>query len=147
MEQKVLEFLKSKHPKLCSISTVNSQRKPESALMAYAILNESDLSLLLSTRTNTRKWSNLKKNPHVSLVFGSGFHEATIQFEGMVELIDTPESISSYQDTYFSQNPETLQFKGLPELCFLKIKPTWIRYTNYIVNPPDVEEKAFEIIE
>ncbi len=143
MEEKVLELLKSKTPKLCTLATVNSQGKPESALMAYAILSEVNLTLVLSTRTGTRKWGNLKNNSQLSLVFGSGFREATVQYEGIAKLVDNPESFKTYEDVYFSQNPETLQFKGLPELGFIVVTPKWIRFTNYTLNPPDIEEKTF----
>lgn len=143
MESKILEFLKNKHPRLCSVATVNAKGLPEAALMTFAIYDENSLILVLSTRTNTRKWTNLKINPHVALVFGSGFKEATVQLEGTAELIDNPEATKIYEDVYFAQNPETLQFKGLPELGFIKIKPTWARYTNYTINPPDIEEKSF----
>ena len=143
MEEKVLELLKSKTPKLCTLATSNSQGKPESALMAYAILSELNLTLVLCTRTNTRKWENLKTNPQLSLVFGSGFREATVQYEGVAKLVDNPESLKTYGDVYFPQNPETLQFKGLPELGFIVITPTWIRFVNYSLNPPNIEEKTF----
>jgi len=144
MEAKILEFLKNKQPHLCVISTVASDGKPESALMAYAVYDESSLAIVLSTRSDSRKWKNLQINQNLSLVFGSGFKESTVQFEGRAELFNNPNDYKILADVYFEQNPETLQFRGIPELVFIKVKPHWVRYTNYIVNPPDIEEKTYE---
>ncbi len=143
MEEKVRAYLKGKKPRLTVISTVNQKGKPESALMTYAVLEGEAPTIVLSTRLNTRKWTNLKTNNHISLVFGGGFSDAEVQFEGDAELFDNPTSYKILEDVYFEQNPETLQFRGLPELVFLKVKPTWIRYTDYGANPPVVEEKTY----
>ncbi len=143
MEEKVKTYLKEKKPRLTVISTVNKDGKPESALMTYAIFEGEALTLVLSTRLNTRKWANLQTNKHVSLVFGGGFSDAEVQFEGDAELFADPSSYKLLEEVYFEQNPETLQFRGLPELVFLKVKPTWVRFTDYSASPPVVEEKSF----
>lgn len=143
MEEKVKTYLQNKKPRLTVISTVNKDGKPESALMTYAVLEGEALTLILSTRLNTRKWANLKTNKHVSLVFGGGFSDAEVQFEGEAELFEDAASYKILEDVYFEQNPETLQFRGIPELVFLKVKPTWIRFTDYGMNPPVIEEKNF----
>ena len=53
----------------CVVSTVDSQGKPESALVAFS---ENDvLELIFGTAANSRKYKNLLQNPAISVVNGN----------------------------------------------------------------------------
>lgn len=140
MEEKVLEYLKNKTPKLCVISTVTSDQKPESALVGYAVLP--DLSILINTNHKTRKWANIKSNPHVSIVFGFGFTELNVQYEGTAELLEDGDSLKKYDELFFSQNEDARKFKS-EDTRIMKITPTWMRLMDTTVMPPVQEEKLF----
>ncbi len=50
------------------MSTINKEEKSESAVVAIA--ETEDLELIFGTFFTTRKYANLKLNPHVSVVIG-----------------------------------------------------------------------------
>lgn len=138
--EKVLEFLKSRSPKLCVMSTVSQNNKPESALLGYAVLD--DLSILINTNKITRKWKNLENNNKVSLVFGFGFTELNVQYEGTAQRFEDGEDLEKYDELFFSQNEDARKFKA-EGTRIIKITPTWIRYTDTTVHPPQTEESSF----
>lgn len=138
MEDIVLNFLKSRPEKLCVLSTANSSGKSESSVVGYAI--EDDLTLIFSTKPDTRKVSNLKENNSASFVTGWTFSEMNIQIDGTVSVITDGEEYKKLDEFFFSQNPQALKFKS-PDTVFLKFTPTWIRYLDPTVHPPKMEEK------
>ena len=138
MEKEILEYLKSKTPKFCVMSTISRDNKPECAVMGYSIFD--DLTLLLSTHNTSRKWINLKNNPNVAIAIGWSFTEMFVQSEGVVELIFEDGEYTKCEEFHFSQNPEAKKFKS-PETVYIKVKPKWIRLSDYTKLPPRIEEK------
>lgn len=136
----LVRFLKTREKKLCVISTVNEKNTPESAVVGYAV--KDDLSLVISTNIKTRKWNNVKKNPHVSLVIGWDFNELSIQYEGIVSTLEEGGEYVDLHMFFFDQNPAAGKFKS-EGTAFILIKPTWIRITNPTTFPPTTEEKTF----
>jgi Pyridoxamine 5'-phosphate oxidase len=73
----------------------------------------------------SRKYPNLVAQPQVSLVFGWEGAE-TVQYEGVAqETRDT-----KLKERYFS-------------VVFVAVKPTWIRYCDYALMPPRIEESRW----
>ncbi len=140
MESNILAFLKSLSPKLCVLSTINTEGKPESAVMGFCI--KDDLTVILSTNLHTRKYQNLKNHPNVSLVFGWNFDQKNVQYEGVAITIENGDLYTKTEEFFFGQNPEAAKFKG-KDTVFIEIKPTWIRLLDITVHPPVHEEKTF----
>lgn len=134
-EQKktILEFLKTQL--LGVIATVDSvSNKPESALVAFS---ETDhLELIFGTLNDTRKFANLQHNPHVAFVITGG--EITVQYEGVARLAGTPEETDEYRTIHLTKNPAAKKFAHLAQQQFFKVRPTWIRYSNFSIKPPSV---------
>ncbi|MEO6509275.1 MAG: pyridoxamine 5'-phosphate oxidase family protein [Patescibacteria group bacterium] len=141
MEENVLTFLKTQSPALCVFSTVGPDAKPESAVLAYAV--HDDLSLVFSTHITTRKWSNLKQNDKVAVVFGMSFTSPNIQYQGVATLIENGSEHNDQEDFFYSQRPETARFKS-ETTGYIVVKPTWIRLTDMSQHPPKTEEKSFD---
>lgn len=141
MEEKILNFLKNRSPKLCAIATVNNENMPENAVVAYAI--REDLKILINTNLHTRKWTNIKNNSSVALVFGWNFDELNIQYEGAAELIDiTNSEFQDQENFFFLQNLEAKKFKS-ENTRIIRITPTWIRLMDPTSTPPTIEEKSY----
>lgn len=104
--------------------------------MAYAI--EKDLTIILSTHDDSRKWKNIEKNPSVALVFGWDFKTYNIQYEGKAELVKKNKEI---EEIYYSANPFLTQYRDLPQTAYIRVRPAWIRLTDFSVSPPQVQEK------
>lgn len=141
MENQILDFLKTQSPALCVMSTANPEGKPQSAVLAYAV--HDDLSIVISTHSNSRKWQNLQSNSKVAIVFGWDFTKPNIQYEGTATLIDNTHGEHNAQEQFFySQRPETEKFKN-ETTVYAVIKPTWVRLTDLSQHPAKVEEKTF----
>lgn len=140
MQNKVLEFLKSQQPRICVLATTCDKGAPHCAAMLYTVSD--DLSLILSAHKSTRKCGNLKNNFKVALTFGFNFGILNIQYEGMAELIEEGEEYKKCEEIYFKDHPEAERYKGL-DMVFIKIKPQWIRLSDYSVEPPVIEEMNF----
>lgn len=140
MEEKVLEFLKKQNPKLCVLSTASKDGKPESAVMGYAV--KDNLTIILSTHKESRKWHNLKENQKVSLVTGWNFEIPNIQYDGIATLIEEGPKYPETEQFFFTQNLHAARFKS-PDTIFIEVKPMWIRCTELSQTPHHVEEKTF----
>ena len=107
--------------KLCVLATATPQGKPECAVLAYAV--NSDLSLILSTHTTSRKWRNIKANKQVAITLGQSFSELYIQYEGTAELITEGEEFKRCEEIFFTANPQAKQFQN-SETAFIKVTST-----------------------
>lgn len=139
MEQEVLSFLQALTPKLCVLSTVTKDGKPESAVVGFAV--QEDLSIILSTTKRTRKYQNLTTNTNVSLIFGWSFTQKNVQYEGKAILIEEGDLYIPTEKFFFEQNPDAAKFKS-EDTIFIKITPIWIRLLDHTVTPPTLFEKT-----
>jgi len=131
--QKAFSFLSGQG--LAVMSTVSPHAEPEAALINYGVTN--DLELIFETLQTSRKYANLARNPRTALVIngenGSEGTWETCQYEGIVDRPDEF-ALEPYLDIYFAARPEGRQHRGWPDLVYLRIRPTWIRVSNYSRN-------------
>jgi pyridoxine/pyridoxamine 5'-phosphate oxidase len=119
------------------IATVDESGNPESALIGFGQTDE--LLLIIGTSNLSRKYKNIKNNPHVAVVIGGWKDHITLQYEGKaVEL--SGEEKEALSEIYLMKVPESRKYKLLPDQCYFKIIPKWIRCTGY-----SKEEGIFEI--
>ena len=130
----ILDFI-SRHS-LCVLSTVNKKGNPASAVVEFAETN--GLALIIDTLSDKRKYKNLKNNSSVSCVIGWDDNK-TVQFEGIAVELEG-EELSEYKDVYFKKLPESRAFEKWGDLRFFKITPTWIRYSDFSVDPWIIHE-------
>jgi pyridoxine/pyridoxamine 5'-phosphate oxidase len=121
------------------ISTVSKEGMPEAAYIGLAATPE--LDLIFETLNTSRKFLNLRRNPHAALVIGWD-HERTLQYEGVAEEPDEF-SLDDLKDTYYAALPENRGHDGWPGLTYVRIRPRWIRVSNY-GSPWNVEEFRFD---
>ncbi len=120
------------------ISTIGVD-KPEAALVGFA--SADDLSLVFGTYTTTRKFNNIQKNPNCAIVFGNN-EKITLQYEGVASVLEGDE-LKEYKNIYFQKTPSSKKYEAHPNQVYLKIKPTWIRYTDYNKEPEMIFEMNF----
>jgi general stress protein 26 len=136
---KILAVLASQ--KLAVISTVSpTNSTPESALIAFT--EDSELCLYFQTGKHTRKAANLKLNPHVSLVIGLSLKDSvTLQYEGTAEKLVAAKDLESCKERFITKNsPTTEEYFNHPAAIFFKVSPTWIGYSDYSSEEPEVIE-------
>lgn len=138
--QTILAFMKA-HP-LSIIATNSSGSAPESALVAFAELP--DLGLLFQTRTLSRKYANLTRDPKVSFVIGgSADDHRTLQYEGIAKPVE-PGDLEKYIEIFVAKKtPTTETFLRHPDARVYKVTPTWLRYSDYTTKPPAILEHTF----
>ena len=117
-------------------ASVTPQGAPQAAVIGVAITD--GWELLFDTVTQSRKHQNLVKNPRVAFVIGWE-HERTVQYEGIAEIPPEAE-LPGVQAYYFDRFPDGPTRQTWPGLVYWRVRPTWIRYSNFNVNPPIIQE-------
>lgn len=79
-----LKFLKDH--KTAVVATASRSGEPQAATLFYAI--DDDFTFYFITDKTSRKFKNLKENPHVAIVVGTGEDVRTVQCGGHVEIVD-----------------------------------------------------------
>jgi len=117
------------------VSTVHKDGSPESALISLAVTPE--LEVVFETLNTARKYLNAMRDPRVAVAIG-GRGDKTVQIEG---LADEPveEDLERLKAAYYAECSFNEGHRGWPGMTYLRVKPTWIRYSNYAL-PWSVEE-------
>jgi general stress protein 26 len=133
-KEKILNILEQS--KLGVIATNSDSGIPESALVGVS--HTSELEIVIGSMNHTRKNQNMKKDPKVSLVIGWD-NSITLQIEGTAYFV-TPEERILLEEIHCQKSPMYGKFKDNTNQEYIKIKPTWIRYSDFSVNPKEVWE-------
>ncbi len=99
------------------------------------------LELVFDTLNTTRKYENLTRNSKIAFVIG-GLEEGderTVQYEGIA---DTPsgDELDRLKECYFSVYPDGRERARWPGLVYVRTRPTWIRFSDFNKNPPEIVE-------
>lgn len=100
--------------------------------------------LFFDTTEATRKATNLRANAHVAFVIGGvGDGACTVQYEGIV---DEPVGmdLDRLKSLYFARFPDGPERGAWPGITYFRVRPVWLRVSNYTSTPPDVTELSFE---
>lgn len=120
-------------------ASVSPSRAPQAAVVGIAVSD--DFELVFDTLTDSRKMTHLRANPLIALVIGSTHDRAvrTVQYEGVA---DTPsgDELRRAQDIYFGVFPDGRERLTWPGVIHVRVKPLWIRYSNYGPQPPLILE-------
>lgn len=140
-KNKILSFLQS--CPMASISTISADGTPQSAVVAFA--QTTDFEIVFETFFDTRKYANLIRNPHVAIATGfSPTLHITFQYEGIVKEMKTSEDVRWCKVQFKKKDtPCSDEFLGHPKVTFWKVKPIWLRYSDYIGPVPVIVEKTF----
>ncbi len=129
----------AKH-KLGVLSTIAEANTPQSALVGIAVTPE--LEIVFDTVKTTRKYPNLVARPRCSFVIGWA-GEQTLQYEGEAEELRASE-LERFQDVYFRAWPDGPSRLSWPGIVYFVVKPLWIRYSDFDMNPPLIQEFTFD---
>ena len=96
------------------------------------------LEIFFDALTSSRKYVNLQKNPAIALVIGWD-DEQTVQYEG---LADWPkgEELEFFKSLYFQKFPDGRDRALLANISYTRVKPTWVRYSDFRTEPPIIQE-------
>ncbi|WP_326650734.1 pyridoxamine 5'-phosphate oxidase family protein [Streptomyces sp. NBC_01750] len=126
--------------KLAVQATVTPDGTPQAAVVGFAVSDE--LEIVFDTVETTRKCLNLRADPRVALVIG--WDDAiTVQLEGVADFPTGPE-LERIQQCYFAAYPDGRDRLTWPGITHVRVRPTWVRYSDFTQDPQLVEELTVE---
>ena len=133
----LLEFLRSR--RYAVQSSLHASGAPQSAVVGIAVSDT--FEIVFDTLATSRKGQNLRERAEIAFVIGSleGKDERTVQYEGRA---DEPAGAERARLTelYLGVFPDGRERQKWPGLTYIRATPTWLRYSNYNVDPPEIIE-------
>ena len=134
---RLLEFMR-RH-RLAVQASVSAVNAPQAAVVGYAVTER--FEIVFDTLDSSRKGQNLRRNNRIALVIGGlvDGEERTVQYEGVS---DEPsgEELEQLKRVYYEAWPDGPSRLSWPGLTYVRVKPTWIRYSDFTANPPAIIE-------
>lgn len=139
----ILRFLREQ--RLAVQATSSPEGAPQAAVVGFAVTDT--FELVFDTLDTTRKATNLRRNRRMAFVIGglAAGDERTVQYEGVA---DEPtgaelERLKRIYYTVFPDGPNRASWAGL---VYVRVRPVWIRFSNYNLDPPEIVEfSAFSV--
>lgn len=122
---------------------MSPSRGAQAAVVGVAITDR--FEVVFDTLESTRKAENLRRNSKLAFVFG-GLVDGdgrTVQYEGIADEPSGSE-LERIKQAYYAVYPDGPARLSWPGLIYVRVRPTWIRYWDYNVDPPHVAEFTAE---
>ena len=120
-------------------ASVSVAGAPQAALVGVIVTDR--FEIFFDTLGTSRKAANLRHDPAVALVMGptDAASVRTVQYEGVA---DAPigDDLERLLELYFARFPDGRIRRSLPDITYVRVKPTWIRYSDFSVEPPEIVE-------
>lgn len=134
--KKILDFLKSqKHGVL---STADGSGHPHAALVAFT--ETDDFEIVIGTMHDTKKFTNLQSNPNVSFTVSTD--RISVQYKGVARVL-VGASEQHGRSLHLAKNPASKKYSSHGKQRYVKITPSWIRYSDYEASPEQIFEITF----
>jgi len=129
----LLRFLRSH--RVAVEASVSQGGAAQAAVVGFAITNQ--FEIVFDTVDSTRKAGNLRRNPNLAFVIGGLLpgDERTVQYEGIA---DEPsgDELDRLKQVYYETYPDGPSRLSWPGIMYVRVRPTWVRYSDYNVDPP-----------
>ena len=133
---RLLEFIRSHR---LAVQVPLSHNAPQAAVVGFAICDT--FEIVFDASQTTRKAMNLRQNRRIALVIGglASGDERTVQVEG---LADEPvgRDLERVRTMFYSVFPDGLARANRPDLIYIRVRLTWMRYSDYAQDPPEIVE-------
>lgn len=133
----LLRFLQTH--RLAVQTSISPSGIPQAAVVGIAVSDR--FEIVFDTLSSTRKAFNLRQNPRIALVVGglTAGDERTAQIEGTA---DEPSSgeLERLKGVYYSVHPDGPSRLNWTGLIYVRVRPTWIRFSDYNQAPPVIVE-------
>jgi hypothetical protein len=127
-KSELLQFMRSH--RLAVQASVSPEGAPQAAVVGIAVT--AAFELVFDTLDTTRKSANLRRNPRVAFVIGGLIEgdERTAQYEGIADEPSGAE-LERLKAAYFDVWPDGRSRTTWPGLVYVRVRPTWIRYSDF----------------
>ena len=123
-------------------ASVSPSVTPQASVVGFIVTDS--FELFFDTVESTRKVANLRQNSTIAFVIGglANGDERTVQYEGVA---DEPKGLELEQlkERYFVRFPEGRHRQSWPGILYLRVRPRWVRFSNFNTTPPDIVEFTF----
>jgi pyridoxine/pyridoxamine 5'-phosphate oxidase len=124
-------------------ASVSAATGPQAAVVGFAVTDQ--FEIVFDTLASSRKAMNLRQNPKIALVIGglSPGDERTVQYEGIA---DEPagDELERLKQAYYAAYPDGPSRVSWAGLIYVRVRPAWIRYSDFNANPPLIVEFSQE---
>ena len=133
----LLEFMRTQ--RLAVQASVAGGESVQAALVGIGVSDS--LELVFDTLDTTRKVRNLRRVAKVAFVLGGWLNgdERTVQYEGVADE-PTGDELERIKGVYFAAWPDGPARQSWPGLVYIRVRPTWIRYSDFNRDPPMIVE-------
>ncbi|HKT09122.1 MAG TPA: pyridoxamine 5'-phosphate oxidase family protein [Gemmatimonadaceae bacterium] len=133
----LLAFMRAN--RLAVQASVSAASGAQAAVVGIAVTDA--FELVFDTLDSTRKVTNLRAHPRLAFVIGGTMpgDERTVQYEGVADEPVGPER-DRIRAAYFSVWPDGPARAKWPGIVYVRVRPTWVRYSDFNVSPPRVVE-------
>lgn len=120
-------------------ASVSPQGAPQCAVVGIALTDA--FELVFDTLSTTRKTANLRRKSRIAFVIGglTEGDERTVQYEGIADEPSGAE-LERVKAAYFDVWPDGRSRTSWPGLVYVRVRPTWIRYSDFTGNSPLIVE-------
>ena len=136
----VLAFMRTHS--LAVQASVSPLGAPQAAVVGFIVTD--DVEIVFDTVDTTRKVVNLRQNAHGAFVIGGMVNgdERTVQYEGIA---DEPAGtdLERLKELYFVRFPDGRDRQHWPGLTYIRIRPRWLRFSDFNQSPPVIVELTF----
>jgi len=140
----ILEFIRSHS--LGVQASVSPSATPQAAVVGFIATDAFDL--FFDTTESTRKVTNLRRNAHVAFVIGglAQGDDRTVQYEGVA---DEPKGaeLEHLKEQYFLRFPDGRDRQNWRGILYVRVRPRWLRFSDFNSTPPDIVELTFSQVE
>jgi PPOX class probable F420-dependent enzyme len=123
--------------KIAVQATVAPDGAPQAAVVGVAVSDE--FEIVFDTLDTTRKYRNLRADPTIALVVG--WDEVTAQIEGIADF-PTGQDLDRIRECYFVAYPDGRERLAWPGITHVRVRPIWVRYSDFTQDPPRIVELA-----
>jgi hypothetical protein len=109
---------------------------PQAAVVGFGVSDACEI--VFDTLATTRKARNLAADPRIALVIGWD-DQATAQIEGVVDF-PSGDELARVREVYFAAYPDGRDRLAWPGIIHARVRPTWVRFSDYTVDPPRIVE-------
>ncbi len=136
----VLEFIRDHS--LGVQASVSPDSRPQAAVVGFVVTEA--FELFFDTTDATRKAANLRANARVAFVIGGvGAGPCTVQYEGIADEPAGP-ALAELTALYFSRFPDGPERAVWPGITYFRVRPSWLRFSDYGATPPAITEIVFD---
>lgn len=127
-KQEVYDFLQDPAHMHGVLGYLDAVGNPDSAFVGFSVMP--NLDIIFGTSNDSRKFSCILANKHVSFNVSDEAKRQTIQLKGIVEMIPKPD-FDQYENAHYAKIGESFRkFKDAPDREFFIIRPTWLRFSD-----------------